>query len=278
MSDTSDLVEAGLFIIETDSQPGVRFALNISDLAGPSGFSMKVTELQHTFLVVFEPHSLARPLINVLIKEILQDSRSISSMRERVNESSMALALRINGKDFWEGKEMTSESDSGASALGQSIEIEVSGRLRTDGSESRRSVLGPSREAVKIMAEFVLGTLKPAVGSDIDIETEPVEEGLSQTVIVNRYERDPRVRRACIAHFGTTCKVCGFDFGNVYGTLGRDFIEVHHISPLAQGGGEGVLVDPIRDVVPVCSNCHSMIHRGGQTRDLDEVRAAIRET
>lgn len=276
MSSLNDLVKTHLVVIEPDGSPGVRIALNAGNLAGPSGFSMRVTELQHTFLVRFEPHSLARPLVGALVREVCRDSDEFSSMRKRVNESSMNLVFRINGKDFVESIGLVGEGVLGIPAHGQSIEIEISGRLRSDSTVVEGIVSDSSRLAVEIITEFVLGALKPEVDSDPDIAFESVEEGIGQTVTVNRYERDPNIRRACIAHFGAVCNVCGFDFGVTYGSLGVNFIEVHHIVPLAQSGGAGVLVDPTRDVIPVCSNCHSMIHRGGATRDIQEVRDAYR--
>ena len=36
-------------------------------------------------------------------------------------------------------------------------------------------------------------------------------------------------------------------------------IEVHHIKPISEIGEECV-VDPVRDLVPVCPNCHMMLH------------------
>lgn len=76
-----------------------------------------------------------------------------------------------------------------------------------------------------------------------------------------RYERDRDARKKCIEYYGCKCAVCGFDFESIYGELGKGFIEVHHIKPLSQRGGEYV-VDPVQDLVPLCSNCHSMAHRG----------------
>jgi 5-methylcytosine-specific restriction protein A len=99
-------------------------------------------------------------------------------------------------------------------------------------------------------------------------------EGAAQVVVVNRYERDPAARRACIARWGTACSVCGFSFEATYGERGRDYVQVHHLHPLAQAGGE-VAVDPERDLRPVCANCHAMIHRGGVMLTPDELRRAM---
>ena len=48
------------------------------------------------------------------------------------------------------------------------------------------------------------------------------------------------------------------NFEQVYGELGKDYIEVHHLHPVSQGERQ---VNPIEDLIPLCSNCHSMIHR-----------------
>lgn len=84
-------------------------------------------------------------------------------------------------------------------------------------------------------------------------------EGSTRTIELTIHERDPAARYACIAHFGVTCQICGFDFEEVYGELGRGFIHVHHKSDMALSS-EQLLVDPIHDLIPVCPNCHAMLH------------------
>ena len=85
------------------------------------------------------------------------------------------------------------------------------------------------------------------------------EEGKQSQVLVNRYERNPLNRELCLAAKGCSCSVCGFDFGKKYGKIGKGFIHVHHIVPVSQMGGS-YIIDPIKDLVPVCPNCHVMLH------------------
>jgi 5-methylcytosine-specific restriction protein A len=85
-------------------------------------------------------------------------------------------------------------------------------------------------------------------------------EGAVSSVLVNRYERDVRAREACLRKHGAKCKVCGLKFSELYGEIGEGFIHVHHVKPL------GVMkkryrLNPEVDLVPVCPNCHSMLHR-----------------
>jgi 5-methylcytosine-specific restriction enzyme A len=88
-----------------------------------------------------------------------------------------------------------------------------------------------------------------------------VYEGLKKTIVVNKYERSSMARGRCIDFHGCICKVCGFDFEKVYGEVGRGFIHVHHISPLHSIGSE-YKVNFQTDLIPVCPNCHAMLHRG----------------
>jgi 5-methylcytosine-specific restriction protein A len=84
-------------------------------------------------------------------------------------------------------------------------------------------------------------------------------EGVKSTITVNSYERSRKARSACIAHHGTSCSVCSFMFSDFYGNIGEGFIHVHHIVPIGQIKAEYV-IDPIKDLIPVCPNCHAMIH------------------
>ena len=106
-----------------------------------------------------------------------------------------------------------------------------------------------------------------------ELDSEHVE-GTARRVLVNRYERDPRAREACIRHHGARCAVCGFDFGERYGDIGQGFIHVHHSRPLSRAGGQ-YRVNPKRDLVPVCPNCHEMLHRRDPPYDVEQLRARL---
>jgi len=103
--------------------------------------------------------------------------------------------------------------------------------------------------------------LRPKEESDSDEnDLHSFTEGTEKDYSGVKYERDSEARKACIKHYDCKCVVCGIDFEKEYGELGKGFIEVHHIVPISQRGGEYV-VDPIKDLRPLCPNCHSMIHR-----------------
>ena len=54
------------------------------------------------------------------------------------------------------------------------------------------------------------------------------------------------------------CEICSFSFFQTYGELGKGFIEAHHTKPISSLT-PGTIVH-IEDLIPVCSNCHSMLH------------------
>jgi 5-methylcytosine-specific restriction protein A len=85
------------------------------------------------------------------------------------------------------------------------------------------------------------------------------KEGKVKEVFVNVYERNQKARIECIKHYGAFCQGCGFDFGVFYGTSAQGFIHVHHIVSLADIG-KSYSVDPVKDLIPLCANCHSVVH------------------
>lgn len=99
-------------------------------------------------------------------------------------------------------------------------------------------------------------------------------EGSVTSVTINARERDPRARAECIAHYGFVCQICDFDFSEIFGEFGRGFIHVHHVIELS-AYSEGQETNPIADLVPVCPNCHAMIHRTQPAQTVAALRNLI---
>lgn len=86
-------------------------------------------------------------------------------------------------------------------------------------------------------------------------------EGQKKVKISNFIERNPKLRKLAISYHGTNCAACGFNFKEFYGDYGDGFIEIHHLEPLHKQSGEARETNFITDLTPLCSNCHSVIHR-----------------
>lgn len=83
-------------------------------------------------------------------------------------------------------------------------------------------------------------------------------EGAVKVALVRKRERSFRNRQLCLAHHGAICFVCGFEPKCKYGDAGN-IIEVHHVQPLSSLSEERAF-DPIKDLIPLCPNCHRAIH------------------
>ena len=99
-------------------------------------------------------------------------------------------------------------------------------------------------------------------------------EGALTTVQTNRYERDRRNRAAAIAIHGRVCIGCGLEMSSRYGSVAAGFIEIHHATPVSQLC-EGYVIDPEHDLVPLCPNCHAVVHRRTPPLTLEELKALL---
>ena len=69
------------------------------------------------------------------------------------------------------------------------------------------------------------------------------------------------------------CEVCGFDFYETYGELGKGFIEAHHRIPLSEIDGE--TITKLKDLALVCANCHRMLHKEINILSINELKEII---
>ena len=99
------------------------------------------------------------------------------------------------------------------------------------------------------------------------------EEDLRTLREHKRVERNRKLAHLAKRHHGFACKACGFDFQAKYGSVGKGFIEAHHLTPLAELKGQKLTLDAKRDFTVLCSNCHRMIHKTAHIRSVEEFRS-----
>ena len=150
--------------------------------------------------------------------------------------------------------------------------------------ESSIDSLDEQQETVSVGQGYSSLKLIVEDNSDVGIEIYPEEiestevtysEGAARKILVNAYERDKRARSACLEYYGHACQVCKMDFWSRYGTIGIGFIHVHHIKPISQIG-EKYEVDPIEDLIPVCPNCHAMLHKSNPPYSVEDLRSMLK--
>ena len=104
--------------------------------------------------------------------------------------------------------------------------------------------------------------------------TNSYSEGASNSIQVTKYERNPYARKKCLEHYGYNCQVCEFNFEKIYGSIGKNYIHVHHLKQVSTVGQS--LTNPIDDLVPVCPNCHAMIHKRKTPFTIDEMKKKLK--
>jgi len=102
-------------------------------------------------------------------------------------------------------------------------------------------------------------------------EESSLTEGAKKTISVNVYERSTQARNTCVGHWGTSCSVCEMDFASEYGKIGKGYIHVHHLTPISSIK-ENYEINPVKDLRPVCPNCHAMLHRENPPLSIQELK------
>jgi len=99
-------------------------------------------------------------------------------------------------------------------------------------------------------------------------ETITIQEGVKKNVESKIYERSSKLRQIAIEHYTKNgdilCDACKFSYNNFYGEIGKGYIEIHHIKPIFKYEDvelEKTIETALKNVVPLCSNCHRMIHK-----------------
>lgn len=134
-------------------------------------------------------------------------------------------------------------------------------------------------EAVEKVVGMSIQNLVGSWNNDIvypdDIQdTGSLFEGANQKITVNAYERNSEARQKCLIHYGYDCAVCGFNFFETYGDLGKNFIHVHHVYDISLIN-DSYIVDPIKHLRPVCPNCHAMLHKERPAMSIDVLKEKL---
>ena len=188
-------------------------------------------------------------------------------------------------KEYWTDKKAYGEAKGGSYARFRLIE-QISSK-KMDLSELLKNGLKAAPQKGKMLdgelldyinANFTDKNQGDYFPEELD-ENEKIPEGMKTTVMVNKYERSSLARSKCIEKNGISCSICGMNFEKFYGELGKGFIHVHHIVPVSKIGKE-YKVDFKKDLVPVCPNCHAMLHRKnseGKNVSIEELKRIVKK-
>ena len=239
---------------------GPAFCFRPADLHENNGFLIRTTVGWRSIVSQFEIGKFAAELLQEMSCSSGEQRRSFVSLAYKLSEKKAEFRFRINGN----------HSDPFAPSTWprswNQLEFEI--------ERTPLMIDHDSSQDVGDKVIFWSGGLFGLILSLLPLQEEVLPglpEGALRRVTVNRYERSQINRAICISVHGTKCKVCGLDFGEHYGEIGFGFIHVHHIVPVSQMNSD-YKIDPVNELVPVCPNCHSMLHRKAPPLSIDELK------
>lgn len=176
-----------------------------------------------------------------------KEKQSLESIWESILDVSIAKSNSKLNQEllFWENEQLLFDKEINNSS-GRITKIEIASEIfHIEDSTLLRNAISDALD----FSEFLINCAA---------ENIYFEEGNLKLVTTKRYERSALLRRLAIQIHGLSCLICGLNFENKYGEIGKNFIHVHHIERLADKGTRSV--DPRSDLIPVCPNCHAMLH------------------
>jgi 5-methylcytosine-specific restriction enzyme A len=241
-----------------------RLVLIPSEIHENDGFSIEVRTSWRTAEVQFVPGRFARPLIEKMGHARPGAQAAFSALATAALKHGK-LTFRVNGL------ELDVLNASLWPRQWQKLEL----GLKKQGVVFEELSRNELKQLLGDIIAPVFGMCIALIGVDeVDADASALE-GDSVEVISRRYERRPVNREICLSVRGRRCYCCNMDFGEVYGPSADGHIEVHHIVP-ASGMGAGYQINPVTELVPICSNCHSVVHLTNPATSVEDVKALVK--
>jgi 5-methylcytosine-specific restriction protein A len=239
--------------------PAIKFKLE----SPANAFVLKLTRSWKTTQIEFIPAPFANQVVSFLCQKIVQHRDELTNLLHNGKNMYSHYEFEVDGLKFNNIEKL----DTSPHALNFKLEV------LTEESSLSYGLLNEKESSLIELAVSMFAAILP---DPINSYTSPDEvigypEGASTPVLVNKYERDPRNRAAAIAIHGHKCAACEFNFKETYGQLGEDFIIVHHVTPVSQIGDDYV-INPATDLITLCANCHSMVHRENPPLSVAQLR------
>lgn len=230
----------------------------------PHGWVISSELVTQSAFFNFKFDSQAKNLQDFYVSRLVEINTYWQLTESELEAIGLNLKLSVNGLDV-----KSSEIDISS----RISSLEVSGRV--DVVDENLQLI-PVAEIESYFFRFISLVLLPLIPDDSEEEYDDsseigMPEGAVTRVLVNKFERSPRNRAACLAHYGNSCQGCGLSFAEKYGAIAAGYIHVHHLVPVSKIGHD-YHVNPIEDLIPLCPNCHAAIHLQTPPFNLAQLR------
>ena len=227
------------------------------DLPQNSGFEILVELGYRHIESTFKLQTFSGHLINLMQSTSVEIKKIVQDLLE-ANSAQAEIILRLNNRTL-DYPDIVDFSDDWK-------DIEIQLISKPIDSDIDLELIQNIDELILFWTEKTISIIYPLLPLEGDIEVsidaileKSAEEGRQYQVTSTRYERKRQNRVACLAYYGFDCMICGFNFFEKFGDIGAGYIHVHHLIPVSLIG-EGYKINPIQDLIPVCPNCHAMLH------------------
>jgi 5-methylcytosine-specific restriction enzyme A len=249
---------------QTTSQDGNQFFISSNDVPRGEGFVFKIIQKWVYIEAKFSLEPFASDLLQNIKNHTPQQKAVFKFFVKSALDKNADVQVIINGTRY-EPLENTWPTD------WNSFEL----KFRKTGLEFDQKNPDRQNDLLFSWAATFFGVSLSLLPIESEIkETETgmgKPEGKEIKTIIKKYERSRVNRAACIEHHGIKCKICELSFSEQYSPIGEGFIHVHHLKPLSALQGS-YIIDPVNDLIPVCPNCHSMIHKKDPPYTLEEIQ------
>ncbi len=267
MSRGSEVDEAVVFVADSlgvrlarkklSGISGFDYEIRLTDIPEPYGFVVLIGDDYRSWLIRLDMDEMSGQLLSRMEVNARERFDLFCSLRSTALDRESKITIRINGKpispdlppDSWE-----------------SLRFEITRGYSTDAEvfETLREVL---LDSLSILLCLVIENESWEPEDSIG---EAREEGGIEVVQLSRHERSRFNRAICLQHYGFVCAGCGLQMDDKYGPIGLGVIHVHHLFPLADMDGPK-RIDPISDLIPLCPNCHNIVHRKNPPLPIKEL-------
>jgi len=236
--------------------------------SAPHAFMVRIAILWRRLEITFEPGKFAGELLRSMAAADQEGRAIFSAVLGDCTQAGASVSFRVNGQEIDTARSASWPQD--WSRLSLSI-ARGNLELGAEGGDTDEAII---RDWTARFMSAVIALLPLERTDDGEPDVGGYPEGSLIRVEVNRYERDRRNRSAALAIHGRSCKACGMSFEETYGSVASGFIEVHHVTPVSLLGADYV-IDPRTDLVPLCPNCHAVVHRVSPPMPVADLAALL---
>lgn len=228
--------------------------IRLAQIPAPHGFTMRIYDNYLSWKVELHLDVFTAPLISAMQSRYEERKLGLESYLELARAKNNLFLLEINGKS-----DLTPTSEDW-----NEIDFALAKSYFSEDSEFA-SLSAVILDFMCIVLFLIIEDTEWTANTDVGHV-----EGAIYSEIVKRYERSRYNRALCLKYYGFMCRGCGDQLAEKYGPIGTDVIHVHHIVPVSAMGGSYQL-NPIKDLIPLCPNCHNIVHKKNPPMSIAEL-------